>query len=141
MVARVREALRTGAVARGIRRARLGRIGRPIEGYLHVDVDDAELRDAMGIEAVSSIPTRSSRRGGRSRTSGSATLDAEVVRDWTFEGDVDEAGSLERSLRAALALQDVVDRHASTAARSTATCRSSASATRSGSRPAGRSGG
>ena len=52
VVGRVREALRIGAVASGIRRARLGRIGRPIEGYLHVDVDDAELRDAMGIEAV-----------------------------------------------------------------------------------------
>ena len=47
--ARVREALRLAGVARGIARSRLGRIGRPLEGYAHVDVDDGALRAATGI--------------------------------------------------------------------------------------------
>ena len=59
---------------------------------------------------------RRSRRGRRGVAGGgsgaaSPTLDAEVRDGWTFEGDVEERESLERSLRAALALEDVVARH------------------------------
>jgi L-arabinose isomerase len=109
---RVREALRLGAVASGLRRARLGRIGRPIEGYLHVDVADDELRAATGIEAVFVDPDEvvdAWREVDRARV---AELGEEVRAGWSFEGDLDEGESLERSLRAALALQEVVDRHA-----------------------------
>ena len=122
----------------GIRRARLGRIGDPIEGYLHVDV--AGRRPAArrpGIEAVGVDPdevvdayravrrrasgrsTRRSARAGRSR----ATSSRRVAGAQPAGG----AGARGRGRRAT----------ASTAAPSTATCPSSGSATRSASRPAG----
>ena len=89
-----------------------GRIGRPIEGYLHVDVDDAELRDAIGIEATFVDPDEVVEAWRGVEPARVAELGAEVRAGWAFEGDLDEGESLERSLRAALALQEVVDRHA-----------------------------
>ena len=46
--------------------------------------------------------------GGRRRRPRARGRDA---RDWTFEGDLDERDSLDRSFRAALALEAVVDAH------------------------------
>src|SRR5262249_41231458 len=111
VVGRVREVLRIGAVASGIRRARLGRIGRPIPGYLHVDLDDDELRDTMGIETVQGEPDEVVDAWREVDAASAPRLRDEVGAGWTFEGDVDEGESLERSLRAALALEAVVERH------------------------------
>jgi L-arabinose isomerase len=111
VVGRVQDALRAATVAASIRRARLGRIGRPIEGYLHVDVPDADLRAGLGIEAVPIDPDEvvdAYRAIDRDRV---AALEAEVRAGWTLEEDVTAGGSLERSVRAALALEDVVARH------------------------------
>ena len=109
--ARVRDALRLAGVARGLGRSRLGRIGRPLDGYAHVDVDDADLRSATGIELVFVDPDEVVERY-RAVTAGQVDdLTAEVRRDWTFEGDPTEDGSLDRSLRAAIALEAVVDAH------------------------------
>jgi L-arabinose isomerase len=108
---RVREALRLATVASAVRRARLGRIGTPLEGYLHVDVGDQQLRTGMGIEAVVIDPdevVEAWRDVGPERV---RELESEVVAEWTFEGDPRQGESLERSLRAALAIEDVVDRH------------------------------
>ncbi len=112
VVDRVRVALRLGAVASGIRRARLGRIGRPIPGYLHVDVPDADLRTGTGIEAVSIDPDEVVEAWRAVDPGRLAHLDAEVRADWDFEGEVEADETLERSLRAALALEDVVAAHA-----------------------------
>ncbi|MCY7419360.1 MAG: hypothetical protein LH650_12875, partial [Chloroflexi bacterium] len=111
VVGRVREALHIGGVSSGIRRARLGRIGRPITGYLHVDVPDDDLRAGTGITAVYIDPDEVVDAWRAVTPSRLATLDAEVRAAWTFEGDVDGDESLERSLRAALALEDVVAVH------------------------------
>ncbi len=109
---RVREALRLAGVARGIARSRLGRIGRPLDGYAHVDVDDAALRDGdRDRPSWRSIRTRSSRPIEPSPTADVDALEADVRRDWTVADDVVEGESLERSLRAALALEAVVDAH------------------------------
>lgn len=108
VVDRVREALRISTVASGIRRARLGRIGRPIPGYLHVDVPDADLAAGTGIQAVFVDPdevVEAWRAVGPARL---ADLDEQVRAAWLFEGDVEANETLERSLRAALALEDVV---------------------------------
>jgi L-arabinose isomerase len=108
---RVLEALRLATIASGLRRARLGRIGRPIEGYLHVDVDDELLREAMGFEIVLVDPdevVEAWRSIGSDRVH---ALEAEVRADWELEEDLSEGESLVRSLRAALALEDVADRH------------------------------
>jgi L-arabinose isomerase len=109
--ARVAEALRLAGVARGIARSRLGRIGRPLDGYAHVDVDDAALRAATGIELVAVDPDEVVERYRAVTEADVAALEAETRRDWTFDGDVTEGESLARSLRAALALEAVVDEH------------------------------
>lgn len=44
--------LRAAAVARSVSRSRVARVGRPIEGYDCVDVDDGSLRVATGVELV-----------------------------------------------------------------------------------------
>jgi L-arabinose isomerase len=111
VVVRVHEALRIAAVTAGIRRARLGRIGRPIEGYLHVDVDDAELRAATGIEAMFVDPDEVVEAWREVARDEVDAMRAEVDAAWTLEGDVDEGESLDRSLRAAVALQAVADRY------------------------------
>src|SRR5581483_4416975 len=48
----VSDALRAGAVAARLRRARVGRVGPVFEGYVCVDADDDRLREATGIESV-----------------------------------------------------------------------------------------
>ncbi|MBA2701945.1 MAG: hypothetical protein H0U58_09625 [Chloroflexi bacterium] len=110
-IGRVRTALRLAGVAGGIARARLGRIGRPLEGYAHVDVEDAALRSATGIELVFVDPDEVVERYREVGASEVAALGAEVRRDWVFEGEPFPATSLDRSLRAALALERVVDDH------------------------------
>ena len=108
--ARVRDALRLAGVARGIAGARLGRIGRPLDGYAHVDVDDDALRAATGIELVSVDPEDVVARFGEVRDDDVADLEADLRRDWTIEREPDP-DDLDRSLRAALALERVVDDH------------------------------
>jgi L-arabinose isomerase len=109
-VTRVARAIHLAGVARGISRSRLGRIGRPLDGYAHVDVDDAALRAATGIELVAVDPDEVVERYRAVADADVRALDADVRRDWTFEGDPSE-DSLDRSLRAALALEAVVDAH------------------------------
>lgn len=110
-VGRVREALRLAAVARGISTARLGRVGVPVDGYLHVDVDDEELRAGIGVEVVRIEPAELVERYKGVDEVRVRALDAEVRAGWVFEDDVDAGDSLERSLRAAVALEDLVADH------------------------------
>jgi L-arabinose isomerase len=109
--ARVREALRLASVAAGIGRARLGRIGSPVEGYLHVDLDDEALRRATGIEIVRIDPDEVVAAWRAVPPQRIEELEAQVRASWRFEEDVEREGSLERSLRAALALEDVARLH------------------------------
>lgn len=109
---RVRGALRAAAAASAIRRARLGRVGEPIPGYLHVDLDDDALRVATGISVVRIDPDEVVERYRAVDPDRVRALETEVRAAWTFEGDVEADESLERSLRAALALEDVVEAHA-----------------------------
>lgn len=111
-VARVRDALRLAAVARGIRASRIGRVGVPLPGYLHVDVPDDELRAGTGIEVVRIEPDELVERYRAVDEARVAALDAEVRAGWTFEDDVDDGEGLARSLRAAVALEDLVADHA-----------------------------
>jgi L-arabinose isomerase len=107
---RVRDALRLAGIARGISRSRLGRIGRPLDGYAHVDMDDAALRAATGVELVFVDPAEVVARYREVADGDVRALEADVRRDWTFEGDP-SPDSLDRSFRAALALEAVVDAH------------------------------
>jgi len=109
--ARVRDALRVAGVAHGIRTARIGRVGRPIEGYVHVDVDERALRESTGIELVSIEPDEVVERYRAVDRQRVARLEAEVRGGWLLDDDVADGESLDRSLRAALALEDVVADH------------------------------
>ncbi len=109
-VARVREVLRLAGIARGIARSRLGRIGRPLDGYAHVDVDDGALRVSTGIDLVTIDPDEVVEGYRAVADTDVSALEAEVRRSWTFEGDPTK-DSLDRSLRAALALEAVADAH------------------------------
>jgi L-fucose isomerase-like protein len=53
---RLQREVRAAAAAGRLRRARIARVGRPIDGYDCVDVDDAALRAATGIELVPVAP-------------------------------------------------------------------------------------
>jgi L-arabinose isomerase len=108
---RVRDAVRAAAAASAIRRARLGRVGEPIPGYLHVDLDEVALAAATGIEVVRIDPDEVVERYRAVDPGRVRALDAEVRAGWAFEGDVDADESLERSLRAALALEDMAVEH------------------------------
>jgi L-arabinose isomerase len=110
-VARVRHAVRLAAVARRIGRSRLGRVGVPLPGYLHVEVPDDELRAGTGIEVVRIEPDELVERYRAVDEVRVAALDAEVRAGWTLEDDVDDGDSLARSLRAAVALEDLVADH------------------------------
>jgi L-arabinose isomerase len=109
-MARVRAAVRLAGISRGIARARLGRIGRPLDGYAHVDVDDAALRAATGIELVPIEPDEVVDAFRAVADADVHALEADVRRDWTFEAEP-LPDDLDRSLRAALALEAVIDRH------------------------------
>ncbi len=110
-VGRVREALWIAAVASGIARSRLGRVGRPLDGYLHVDVDAGELRSGTGIEIVQIDPDEVVERYRAVPDVRVRELEAEVRAGWVLEGDVEAGESLERSLRAAVAIDALVADH------------------------------
>jgi L-arabinose isomerase len=76
-----------------------------------VDAPDEDIHRATGITLVAVEPDEvvdAWRAIGPQRV---AALEAEVRSGWRLEDDVETTGSLERSLRAALALEDVVDAH------------------------------
>lgn len=109
--AAVRDALRLATAAGQVGHARLGRVGAPVEGYLHVDVDEGDLHAATGITVVSVAPDEilDAWHGvGEERV---RALEAVTLAEWDLEGDLLTGESLTRSLRAALAIEDVVDRH------------------------------
>jgi L-arabinose isomerase len=110
-VAKVRSELRRAATAGRLSRARLGRVGVPVEGYLHVDLDADELRAATGITTVPVAPDEVLAAWHAVDDERVRALEAETLADWHLEDDAAAGESLERSLRAALAIEDVVKQH------------------------------
>jgi len=109
-IATVAGALRRGAVATRLRRSRIGRVGPVFQGYDCVDADDDRLRAATGIEPVR-IEAAELRELYRAVTPERV---AELERETREIYDVDrsaEGDTLARSLRAACALDDLVERH------------------------------
>ncbi len=109
-LAAVTRALRCGTVATRLRRSRIGRLGPVFEGYDCVDADDERLRAATGIEPVR-LEAAELRElylaVGPERV---AELEREARATYTIAPAV-EGDSLDRSLRAAAALDDLVARH------------------------------
>jgi L-arabinose isomerase len=106
--AEVAAALAAASAAHRLGRARIGRVGRPLDGYDCVDTDDALLRRATGIELVAIEPAELRELYlaiGDDRVR-DLEHDTRAAYDVEIEGD-----GLERSLRAACALDDLVARH------------------------------
>lgn len=108
MPGRVVDALVVAAAAGKLRRARIGRIGRPLDGYACVDTRDELLREATGIELVPIEPAELSELYRDISDVRMRELEAEVRAGFVVEIEGD---GLERSLRAALALDDLIARH------------------------------
>lgn len=108
--ARVAAAARAGAVAGRLRRARVGRVGRPIDGYDCVDADPARLRAATGIELVAIEPSEVRDRYLSVEQSRVDELERETRAAFTIEASA-EGETLARSLRAACAIEDLVRDH------------------------------
>ena len=95
--------VRAAAVARALSSARIARVGRPIDGYACVDVDDEVLRSATGIELVPVDPAeiRALYRG----VSDVEALEAEVAEQ--FEDVAEDSEGRARSLRLAAAVEEL----------------------------------
>lgn len=103
--------LRAGSAATRLRRSRVGRVGPVFQGYDCVDADDDRLRAAIGVE-----PVRID--AAEVRELYLAVEDArvdELARETRSLYDVDpsaeEPDTWTRTLRAAIALEDLVERH------------------------------
>jgi L-arabinose isomerase len=107
-VARVGDMLTVAVAASRLRRARIGRVGRPLDGYACVDTDAARLSLATGIELVTIDPAEVLElyRGVGERRVRELEAETRALYDVGIEGD-----GLERSLRAACAIDDLAERH------------------------------
>lgn len=108
VIGQVEQALTAAAASVRLRRARVGRVGRPLDGYACVDTDDGLLRRGAGVELVSIDPAELTALYRSVVPSRVRELDAEVKAEYLVEIEGDE---LERSLRVALAIDDLVARY------------------------------
>jgi L-arabinose isomerase len=106
----VADALRHGAAARRVSRARIGRVGPVFQGYDCVDADDDRLRAATGIEAVRIEAAELRDLYLAVDPARVAELERETRALYEVESSA-EGDVLARSLRAACALADLVARH------------------------------
>lgn len=100
---RLAKVLRAAATARRVSTARIARVGRPIDGYDCVDVDDDALRVATGIRLVPVDPTEIRARYRQVRSV--SDLEEEVRAG--FECLADDAEGRIRSLRLARVIEDL----------------------------------
>ena len=107
---RVAAAARAGAVASGLRRARVGLVGQAIDGYDCVVADPARLRAATGIELVSIEPAEVRERYLSIDPARVVELEHETRGTFTIDASA-EGETLARSLRAACAIEDLVREH------------------------------
>lgn len=107
VMGRLVRALRAAAVARSVQGSRIARVGRPIDGYDCVDVDDATLRAATGVELVPIDPAEI--RDRYLGVSDISSLEDEIADG--FEDATAPAEGRTRSLRLAAALAELDDAH------------------------------
>lgn len=101
-------ALRAAAAGHRMRRARIGRVGRPLDGYAAVDTDDELLRRRTGIELVPIDPAEVLELYREVTPERVAEMERETRERYAMEIEGD---GLQRSLRAACAIDDLVARH------------------------------
>ena len=106
----VAAALRAGAVATRLRHARVGRVGPVFQGYDCVDADDDRLRAAIGMEPVR-IDAAEVRELYLAVDEGRVAEVERETRELYEVAPRAEGDTLRRTLRAACALDDLVERH------------------------------
>lgn len=107
-LAAVGEALTAAAAAHRLSRARIGRVGAPLDGYACVDTDAGLLRQRTGIELV---PIDAAELLELYRAVPAERVRAvEAETRATYDVQVEGEG-LQRSLRAACAIDDLAARH------------------------------
>ena len=100
--------IRAAATARSVSRARIARVGRPMDCYACVDADDGELRRATGIEVAAVSPDEVADRYRECRDV--ARVESEIGERFAPEKDGEGGGGEEarwRSLRLAAALEEL----------------------------------
>lgn len=104
----VADALAAAAAASRLMRARIGRVGQPLDGYECVDTDGDLLRQRTGVELVPIDPAEMRERFLAVDAIRVRDLEREIRTAYEVELEGDE---LERSLRASCALEDLVAHH------------------------------
>lgn len=108
--ARLTETVRAAALAGRLRKLRVGRLGRPLDGYENVDLDDAIVHEKLGVTLVSIEHTEwvdavcSVTIQDRDKVLESLGL-------WFLCDEDVGSPDLEAALKVAVALDSVVDRH------------------------------
>lgn len=105
----IADAVRAAAVAGSLRRARIGRVGRPMDGYGFVDADAGRLREATGVELVPIPPAEVGERFLAVAPERVRELAARTRTRYRVAAEAEPG--LDASLRAALALEDLVGAH------------------------------
>jgi L-arabinose isomerase len=103
-------ALRAGAATTRLRRSRIGRVGPVFHGYDCVDADDGRLSAATGIEPVRLEAAEFRELYLAVEPARVAELERETREVYDVQASA-EGDVLARSLRAACALDDLVERH------------------------------
>lgn len=98
--------IRAAATARSVSRARIARVGRPLDGYACVDADDEDLRRAAGIEVAAVSPDEVADRYRACRDV--SRVETEIRERFApeTEGEGGDAAR-SRSLRLAAALEEL----------------------------------
>lgn len=106
---RVRRAVHAAGVTGQLRRARVGLVGTPLDGYDCVEVDAGRLKEATGLEVVPIEHGAVLERWRAVERREVERLAQEVGAVWECAPDVDEGEALVRSLRAAVAMERIVE--------------------------------
>lgn len=102
---RLRGAVRSACAAGRLRGARLGRVGRPLDGYDCVDVDDADLVAALGLDVVHIEPATVREAYLAADPARADAIEAETRAAFALGPGVEDDECLSRSLRFAAALE------------------------------------
>jgi L-arabinose isomerase len=106
----VKRAMASAVVAGHLRHARIGRIGRPLDGYLNVDVDQTQLRDGIGAEIID-IPLEEWEAAVAAASEESVGATAAYVREHALIDDRGASSGAEQSLRVTTALGALIKDH------------------------------
>jgi L-arabinose isomerase len=102
--------LRAACAARSVQRGRLGLVGSEIDGYDCVTLDARRVNECLGLTVVSIEPAEVAELWRTVSPQRVAELEREVREAFDVDADI-EGDVLARTIRAACAIEDLVERH------------------------------